>query len=45
MASLSLGGMQLLRACARVDDGGFYDDTTLFDELFNVCARVCVSDF
>lgn len=45
MATFSLGSMQLPCAGARVDNSRFYDHSALFDELFDVCARVCVSNF
>ena len=45
MSALTLGGMELARAGARVDSGGFDDDTTVLDESLDVSTRVGVSNF
>ena len=44
MATLSFGGEEIPCAGARVDGGGFDDNSTILDEFFDVGPGVGISD-
>lgn len=45
VTTLSLCGEEIASASTRVDDGGFDDDTTVFDQFLDVGAGVGIANF
>jgi len=45
MSSLPFRGKEVSGSCSRMCNGGFYNNSSIFDEFSDVGAGVCVSNF